>query len=95
MFIYPTRDYNALSLLAAPHNIKSPPLEQSQSTLSLKYPPQPVSPRVRKPVKILLPEQRVKFVCVLRSGFANRMMALALWLFLRRQCALVIRRTYL
>jgi hypothetical protein len=57
MFIYPARNYNALGLLATPHNIKSSPLEQS--ALSLKSPPQPASPRVRKPVKILLPEQRV------------------------------------
>ena len=57
MFIYPTRNYNALGLLPTPHNIKSSPLQQS--ALSLKHPPQPGSPPVRNPAKILLPEQRV------------------------------------
>lgn len=54
MFIYPTRNYNALGLLATPLNIKSSPLQQS--ALSLKPPPQPGSLPVRKPAKILLPE---------------------------------------
>ncbi|KAI0286747.1 hypothetical protein BGY98DRAFT_10686 [Russula aff. rugulosa BPL654] len=54
MFIYPTRNYNPLGLLATPHNIKSSPLQQS--ALSLKPQPQPGSPPVRKPAKILLPE---------------------------------------
>lgn len=62
MFIYPTRNLNALALLATPHNIKSSPLALQQSALSLKPPPQPRSPPVRKPAKILLPEQRVIFL---------------------------------
>jgi hypothetical protein len=62
MFIYPsTRNYNALALLATPHNIKSSPLQQS--ALSLEPLPQPGSPPVRKPAKILLPEQQVIILC--------------------------------
>jgi hypothetical protein len=68
MFIYPTRNYNALGLLATPHNIKSSPLQQS--ALSLKPPPQPGSPPVRKPAKILLPEQRVIILLSFRRSMS-------------------------
>ena len=68
MFIYPTRNYNALGLLTTPHNIKSSPLQQSALSLNLKPPPQPGSPPVRKPAKILLPEQRVIILLCFRRS---------------------------